>query len=93
MHTLVEAGADIIELGVPFSDPMADGPVIQAASERAPGAYGVTLRHVFEMVKEFRKDDNDTPVVLMGYMNPLEVMGYAAFDGRSRVRGGCRRSY
>lgn len=76
MHTLVKAGADIIELGIPFSDPMADGPVIQAASERAL-AHGVTLRHVFDMVKDFRKDDDDTPVVLMGYMNPIETLGYA----------------
>lgn len=78
MHTLVEAGADIIELGVPFSDPMADGPVIQRASERAL-AHHVGLKHVLGMVREFRQRDSDTPVVLMGYLNPVEVMGYAAF--------------
>ena len=74
MHTLVEAGADIIELGVPFSDPMADGPTIQRASERAL-AKGVSLRQVLEMVANFRADDNETPVVLMGYANPIESMG------------------
>ena len=66
MHTLVDAGADIIELGVPFSDPMADGPTIQRASERAL-LKGVSLRQVLEMVANFRADNNDTPVVLMGY--------------------------
>ena len=84
MHTLVEAGADIIELGVPFSDPMADGPTIQRASERAL-AQGVSLRQVLEMVANFRADNNETPVVLMGYANPIEAMGVdtfaaAAFD-------------
>lgn len=78
MHTLVEAGADIIELGVPFSDPMADGPTIQRASERAL-AKGVSLRQVLEMVAAFRADDAETPVVLMGYANPLEAMGIDAF--------------
>ena len=78
MHTLVEAGADIIELGVPFSDPMADGPTIQRASERAL-AKGVSLRQVLEMVAAFRADDAETPVVLMGYANPLEAMGIEAF--------------
>ena len=77
-HAMVEAGANIIELGVPFSDPMADGPVIQRASERAL-AHHVSLHQVLDMVREFRKNDNDTPVVLMGYLNPVEVMGYAAF--------------
>jgi tryptophan synthase alpha chain len=84
MHTLVEAGADIIELGVPFSDPMADGPTIQRASERAL-KQGVSLRQVLGMVANFRADDNQTPVVLMGYANPIEAMGVdefaaAAFD-------------
>lgn len=84
MHTLVEAGADIIELGVPFSDPMADGPTIQRASERAL-LKGVSLRQVLGMVANFRADDNQTPVVLMGYANPIEAMGVndfaaAAFD-------------
>jgi tryptophan synthase alpha chain len=78
MHTLVEAGADIIELGVPFSDPMADGPTIQRASERAL-LKGVSLRKVLGMVANFRADDNQTPVVLMGYANPIEAMGVEAF--------------
>ena len=78
MHTLVEAGADIIELGVPFSDPMADGPTIQRASERAL-AKGVSLRQVLEIVDNFRADDNETPVVLMGYANPIESMGVDEF--------------
>ncbi len=78
MHALVEAGADIIELGVPFSDPMADGPVIQRASERAL-ANKVGLRDVLGMVAEFRKSNDTTPVVLMGYANPVERMGYEIF--------------
>ena len=78
MHTLVAAGADIIELGVPFSDPMADGPVIQLACERAL-KHGTSLRQVLAMVKTFRKQDDTTPVVLMGYLNPMEAMGFEAF--------------
>lgn len=78
MHALVSAGADIIELGVPFSDPMADGPVIQQASERALAA-GTRLRDVLKMVKVFREQDPTTPVVLMGYLNPIEIMGYKTF--------------
>lgn len=78
MHALVEAGADLLEIGVPFSDPMADGPVIQAACERAL-AHHVSLREVLGMVREFRGRDSDTPVVLMGYLNPIEVMGYGVF--------------
>ncbi|KAF0815002.1 Tryptophan synthase alpha chain [Andreprevotia sp. IGB-42] len=78
MHALVDGGADIIELGVPFSDPMADGPVIQRASERAL-AHRVSLRHVLAMTAEFRKTDSKTPVVLMGYANPVEAMGYETF--------------
>lgn len=78
MHTLVAAGADIIELGVPFSDPMADGPVIQLACERAL-KHGTSLRQVVGMVREFRNQNRDTPVVLMGYLNPMEAMGYKAF--------------
>ncbi len=78
MHAMVKAGADIIELGVPFSDPMADGPVIQAASERAL-EHHVSLHDVLDMVKSFREKDTDTPVVLMGYLNPVEVMGYEQF--------------
>jgi tryptophan synthase alpha chain len=78
MHALVKAGADIIELGVPFSDPMADGPVIQQACERAL-AHHVSLRRVLEMVRTFRTENDTTPVVLMGYLNPVEVMGYESF--------------
>lgn len=78
MHTLVRAGADLVELGVPFSDPMADGPVIQRASERAL-THHVALHDVLDMVGEFRREDPDTPVILMGYLNPIEVMGYQAF--------------
>lgn len=78
MHALVKAGADIIELGVPFSDPMADGPVIQRAAERAI-KRGVGLREVLDMVAAFRRDDPTTPVVLMGYANPIEHLGQATF--------------
>jgi tryptophan synthase alpha chain len=78
MHTLVDAGSDVIELGVPFSDPMADGPVIQAACERAL-AHGTSLQQVLNMVEEFRKQNSKTPVVLMGYQNPIEVMGVKVF--------------
>lgn len=78
MHTLVENGADVIELGVPFSDPMADGPTIQLACERAL-EHNTSLRDVMAMVKEFRQTDAKTPVVLMGYLNPIEVMGYQVF--------------
>lgn len=78
MHNLVANGADIIELGVPFSDPMADGPTIQLADERAL-AHNVGLKDVIGLVKTFRHDDTITPVVLMGYLNPIEVMGYETF--------------
>ncbi len=78
MHALVKGGADILELGVPFSDPMADGPTIQRASERAL-ANGMTLAKVLDLVTAFRRTDQRTPVVLMGYLNPIECMGYAAF--------------
>ena len=86
MHALVEAGADIIELGVPFSDPMADGPVIQRASERAL-RHHISLRDVIDMVRRFRVDNDHTPVVLMGYLNPLEAMGYAAFAEAASAAG------
>ena len=86
MHALAESGADILELGVPFSDPMADGPVIQRSSERAL-ARGVSLRDVLEMVRSFRKDNADTPVVLMGYANPIEAMGTEAFIARANAVG------
>ncbi|MCB1889021.1 MAG: tryptophan synthase subunit alpha [Rhodocyclaceae bacterium] len=78
MRALVAGGADIIELGVPFSDPMADGPTIQRASERAL-AGGMSLRKVLEIVRAFRQGDTDTPVVLMGYANPIEAMGVDRF--------------
>ena len=78
MHTLVEAGSNIIELGVPFSDPMADGPVIQAACERAL-VHHTSLPQVLNMVAQFRENDTQTPVVLMGYQNPIEVMGVEEF--------------
>ena len=74
MHALAAAGADVIELGVPFSDPMADGPTIQRSSERAI-ARGAGLAYVFESVRLFRQRDADTPVVLMGYLNPVEIRG------------------
>jgi tryptophan synthase alpha chain len=86
MQALVEAGADIIELGVPFSDPMADGPVIQRASERAL-ANKVGVRDVLHMVAEFRKSNDTTPIVLMGYANPLEHMGYEAFAKAAKAAG------
>ncbi len=78
LHALVEAGADVLELGVPFSDPMADGPTIQRASERAL-KHHVTLRDVLGLAAEFRKKNSTTPVVLMGYGNPIEAMGWEAF--------------
>lgn len=78
MHALVRAGADVIELGVPFSDPMADGPVIQRSSERAI-ERGAGLRFILEAVADFRRDDGQTPVVLMGYLNPVEMRGAGNF--------------
>ena len=86
MHAMVEAGADILELGVPFSDPMADGPVIQRASERAL-VYHVSLTNVLNMVAEFRKTNDTTPVVLMGYANPVEAMGQEKFSRLARSSG------
>jgi tryptophan synthase alpha chain len=86
MHALVKAGADIIELGVPFSDPMADGPVIQRASERAL-KHNMTLSLVLDAVRSFREHDKHTPVVLMGYVNPYEAMGYAHFAAAARAAG------
>ena len=78
LHDMVKAGASVLELGIPFSDPMAEGPVIQAACERAL-EHNVSLKDVLGMVEEFRQQDNDTPIVLMGYANPVEVMGYKTF--------------
>ena len=86
MAALVAAGADVIELGVPFSDPMADGPVIQRASERAL-AQGVGLKDVLRVVREFRTHDNTTPIVLMGYANPIEAMGVALFAEDAAAAG------
>ena len=86
VDALVAAGADIIELGVPFSDPMADGPVIQRASERAL-AQGVGLRHVLDLVATFRRSNTATPIVLMGYANPIEAMGVETFVARARDAG------
>ncbi|MBN7798669.1 tryptophan synthase subunit alpha [Parahaliea mediterranea] len=86
MHALVDAGADILELGVPFSDPMSEGPTIQLAHERAL-ANGARLRDALDMVREFRQRDADTPVLLMGYANPVERMGYAAFADAASAAG------
>lgn len=86
MHALVKAGADVIELGIPFSDPMADGPVIQRAAEHAI-AQGIGLKHVLVMVAEFRKHDQVTPIVLMGYANPIENIGQQAFAEQAEQAG------
>lgn len=86
MHALVEQGANIIELGMPFSDPMADGPAIQRANERAL-ANGMSLRKTLDIVAEFRKTNQDTPVVLMGYLNPVEWMGYETFVNAAHQAG------
>jgi tryptophan synthase alpha chain len=84
MHALARAGADVIELGVPFSDPMADGPVIQRSSERAL-KHGVSLRNVLGFVTEFRRTDRLTPVVIFGYANPIETMGLERFADAARA--------
>ncbi|MDH5765655.1 MAG: tryptophan synthase subunit alpha, partial [Gammaproteobacteria bacterium] len=86
LHDMVKAGADILELGIPFSDPMAEGPVIQAACERAL-VHNVSLTDVLGMVKEFRQQDSETPIVLMGYLNPVEVMGYETFAQSASAAG------
>ncbi len=86
MQALVRGGADIIELGVPFSDPMADGPTIQRASERAL-VHGTSLRMVLGLVREFRQQDEMTPVVLMGYANPIEAYGIEAFSRDAKASG------
>lgn len=86
LHAMVEAGADLLELGVPFSDPMADGPVIQEACERAL-QHGTSLTDVLGMVAEFRRQDPHTPIVLMGYLNPIEIMGYQAFAEAAKNAG------
>lgn len=86
LHTLVESGADLIEIGVPFSDPMADGPAIQAACERAL-EHNTSLTDVLDMVQEFRQTNTTTPIVLMGYLNPIEVMGYETFAAAAQAAG------
>ena len=86
MHAMVKVGANIIELGAPFSDPMADGPVIQAAAERAL-EFHITLDDVFDAVKEFRKLDDVTPIVMMGYLNLIEVAGYETFASMASAAG------
>ena len=86
MHALAGSGADVIELGVPFSDPMADGPTIQRSSERAL-KHGTSLKHVLGFGAEFRKTNDKTPVVLMGYANPIEAMGYDRFADAARASG------
>ncbi|HMS79660.1 MAG TPA: tryptophan synthase subunit alpha, partial [Burkholderiaceae bacterium] len=85
MHALAAAGADVIELGVPFSDPMADGPVIQKSGEHAL-SLGVGLGDVLDWVRTFRRTDDTTPVVLMGYLNPIERMGAEAFAAQLESR-------
>ena len=86
LHGLVEAGSDILEIGVPFSDPMADGPAIQRASERAL-KNGIGLSDVLDLVAQFRKNDSKTPVVLMGYANPIEAMGVEKFVDAAKTAG------
>jgi len=86
MRALVEAGADILELGIPFSDPMADGPTIQRASEAAL-RHSMSLKKSLELVKQFRETDTVTPIVLMGYANPIEAMGQAAFARAAQTAG------
>jgi len=86
LHALVDAGADVLELGIPFSDPMADGPVIQKACERAL-KNDVSIHHVLDMVAKFREKNKETPIVLMGYANPLEAMGYETFAEKAQQVG------
>lgn len=86
LKALAAAGADAIEIGVPFSDPMADGPVIQQANERAL-RHGLCLRDVLDSVGRFRREDARTPIILMGYLNPIEVMGYAEFARAAAAAG------
>ncbi|MFZ3286758.1 MAG: tryptophan synthase subunit alpha, partial [Telluria sp.] len=86
MHAMVAGGANVLELGVPFSDPMAEGPVIQRACERAL-KFGIGLGDVFNYVREFRKTDDSTPVVLMGYANPIERIGQDAFIAAAKEAG------
>lgn len=86
MHEMVKSGVNMIELGVPFSDPMADGPVIQAAAERVLVNH-ISLTDVINVVAKFRETDTTTPVILMGYLNPIEVMGYKEFAEKAGAAG------
>lgn len=86
MHKMVQAGANVIELGVPFSDPMADGPTIQLAHERAL-KHNTSLSDILGMVSTFRETDQTTPIVLMGYLNPIEIMGYELFAKAAQTAG------
>ncbi len=86
MHALVQGGANIIELGLPFSDPMADGPVIQQATERAL-KHHINIDDILALIATFRQTDSTTPIVLMGYLNPIEVMGYAIFAKKAKQAG------
>lgn len=86
MHALVKAGADVLEIGIPFSDPMAEGPVIQAAMERAL-AHGIHCDSIFAMIKTFREQDDTTPIVMMGYVNPIEHYGYERFAANAKQAG------
>ncbi|MDX1455514.1 MAG: tryptophan synthase subunit alpha [Gammaproteobacteria bacterium] len=86
MHAMVAGGADVIELGMPFTDPIADGPTIQAACERALAA-GTGIKDMFGIVRTFREKDSDTPIVLMGYLNPLESIGYETFADQAVAAG------
>ncbi len=86
LHALVDSGADIVELGMPFSDPMADGPVIQKSSERAL-ARGMTLDRTLAIVRQFRERDATTPIVLMGYLNPVEYYGWEKFAANAKAAG------
>ncbi len=91
MHQLVKSGADVLELGIPFSDPMAEGPVIQRAMERAL-AHSIHCDDVLNMVRQFRKTDTETPVILMGYLNPIEQYGYDLF-AQQAVEAGLMEQY
>lgn len=86
LHALVKSGADIIEVGMPFSDPMADGPVIQLACERSLAA-GTSVHKVLDIIAEFRKTNQSTPIVLMGYLNPIEFFGYESFTAQAKKSG------
>src|ERR1041384_2161708 len=86
VKALPKAGADVIELGIPFTDPMADGPSIQAAGLRAL-KVGMTLKKTLDLVRDFRKDDNATPLVLMGYYNPIYIYSVAKFLGHAQSAG------